>query len=168
MSSSPGSGRVQKGTANVAGDCTGGLQQPSGLNCPQGALSSKAGYRRCQGEAMRDNPQLKTMMEASVRSKNSQHASMQPALGRYYRTTGCTRYGYVAAMSRFGVRSALPGVQSSTYRTTGPSFEHGNLDPSAGHAKPGKPTGLVMSRTGGGASVVVRARESRAHGEGGQ
>ena len=29
MSSSPGSGRVQKGTANLAGDCTGGLQQPS-------------------------------------------------------------------------------------------------------------------------------------------
>jgi hypothetical protein len=31
-----------------------------------------------------------------------------------------------------------------------------------------KPPSLVMSRTGDGASVVVRARESRAHGEGRQ
>jgi hypothetical protein len=46
--------------------------------------------------------------------------------------------------------------------------EHGNPDTSARHAKPGKPPGLVMSRTGGRAFVVVRARESRAHGEGRQ
>ena len=93
---------------------------------------------------------------------------MQPALGRYFSMTGCTRHGYAAAISRFGARSVLPGVQPSTYRTKGPFVEHGNLDPSAEHAKPGKPTGLARSRTGGGASVVVRARESRAHGEGRQ
>jgi hypothetical protein len=93
---------------------------------------------------------------------------MQPALGRYFSVTGCTRDGYAAAISRFGARSVLPGVQLSTYRTKGFSCEHGNPDPSAGHAKPGKPTGLAMSRTGGGASVVVRARESRVHGEGRQ
>jgi hypothetical protein len=48
------------------------------------------------------------------------------------------------------------------------SVEHGNPDSSAWSAKPGKPPGPVMSRTGGIASVVVRARESRVHGEGRQ
>ncbi len=168
MSSSPGSGRAQKGTANVAGDCTGGLQQPSGLNCPRRSLGSEAGYRRCQGEARRGNPQLKTVMEASVRSKNSRSRACSQRSVAIFSMTGCARYGYAAATPRFGARSVLPGVQPSTYRTTGFSFEHGNPNPSAGHAKSGKPTGLVTSRMGGGASVVVRARESRAHGEGRQ
>lgn len=159
---------MQKGAANVAGDCTGGLQQPSGLNCPQKSVDSEAGYRRCQGEAMRVEPQLKTALKSSVRSKSSRRARMQPELGRYFSMTGCARHGHAAAKSRFGVRPALSGVEPSTYRTTGSSFEHGNPDPSAGRAKSGKPTGLAMSRTGGGASVVVRARESRAHGEGRQ
>ena len=117
---------------------------------------------------MQDNLLLKTAFESSVRSKNSSMARMQPEPGRTLSPTGCTWYRYAAATPRFGVRSVLPGVQPSTYRTTGFSFEHGNPDPSAGSAKSGKPTGLAMSRTGGGASVVVGARESRAHGEGGQ
>lgn len=109
------------------------------------------------------------MMESSVRSKDSRtRARTQPALGRCFSLTGCIHYGYAAALSRFGARSVLPGVQSSTYRTKGLSFEHGNLDPSAGSAKPGEPTSPAMSRTGGGVSVVVGARESRVHGEGGQ
>ena len=95
-------------------------------------------------------------------------ARMQPALGRYFSMTECARHGYAAALSRFGARSVLPGAQPSTYRTKGSSFEHGNLDPSAGQAKSGKPTGLATSRMRGGASVVVRARESRVHGEGRQ
>jgi hypothetical protein len=111
---------------------------------------------------------LKTVMESSVRSKDSHTREMQPALGHLFRVTGCARYGHAAATSRLGERSVLPGVQPSTYRTKGLFFEHGNPDPSAGPAKSGKPTGLAMSRTGDGASVVVRARESRAHGEGGQ
>jgi hypothetical protein len=48
------------------------------------------------------------------------------------------------------------------------SGEHGNPDTSARQAKPGKPPGPVMSRAGGTAFVVVRARESRVHGEGRQ
>jgi hypothetical protein len=39
---------------------------------------------------------------------------------------------------------------------------------SAEHAKPGKPPSPAMSHAGAGASVVVGARESRAHGEGRQ
>lgn len=53
-------------------------------------------------------------MESSVRSKSSRQREMQPALGRQLRATGCARYGQAAAMSRFGVRSALSGVQPST------------------------------------------------------
>jgi hypothetical protein len=117
---------------------------------------------------MRLMPRLKTTMEPSVRSKELARARMQPEPGRYFSMTGCTRNGYAAAASRFGERSALPGAQSSTYRTKGPFFEHGNSDSSAELAKLGKPTGLATSRTEGGASVVVRARESRAHGEGRQ
>jgi len=93
---------------------------------------------------------------------------MQPEPGRSFSATGRARHGYAAATSRIGARSVLPGVQLSTYRTTGFSYEHGNFDPSAGPAKPGKPPSPVMSRTEDGASVVVRARESRAHGEGRQ
>src|ERR1700733_16234975 len=107
-------------------------------------------------------------MEASVRSKNSRFASTQPEPGRDFSATGCTRHGYAAAPPRMGRRSALPGVQSTTYRTTGSSWEHGNLEPSAGPPRPGKPPGPAWSRPRGGASVVVRARESREHGEGRQ
>ena len=34
---------LRSGTANVAGDWTGGLQQPSGLNCPRRSLGSRGG-----------------------------------------------------------------------------------------------------------------------------
>jgi hypothetical protein len=61
---------------------------------------------------------------------------MQPALGRYFSMTGCTRHGYAAAISRFGARSVLPGVQPSTYRTKGPFFEHGNPDRASGQRSP--------------------------------
>jgi hypothetical protein len=46
--------------------------------------------------------------------------------------------------------------------------EHVNLEPSDGHAKTVGPPGSVMSRSRDGVSVVVRVRESRAHGEAGQ
>ena len=111
---------------------------------------------------------MKTVMEASVWSKTRIMRERSQRSVAIFSRTECTRYGYAAATSRFGVRSALPGVQPSTYRTTGSSCEHGNPDPSAGPAKSGKPTGPATSRTGGGASVVVGARESRAHGEGRQ
>jgi RNA-directed DNA polymerase len=50
----------------------------------------------------------------------------------------------------------------------GSSFERENLDRGAGPAKPGKPPGPVKPRPEGGASIVVRARENRAHGNGRQ
>jgi len=62
----------------------------------------------------------------------------------------------------------LTGAKSTTYRTMGSSFEHGNSESSAGAANSGWPPSPVMSRPEDGVLVVVRARESRAHGEGGQ
>ena len=65
-------------------------------------------------------------------------------------------------------RPGLPGEKLITYRIKGPSHEHGNLQSSAGDETSGKPPSPAMSRRRGGAFVVVRARESRAHGEGRQ
>src|SRR6185436_12823266 len=65
-------------------------------------------------------------------------------------------------------RPGLPGAQLTTYRTKGLRRERKNLEPSAGSETPGKPPSPAMSRPRGGAFVVVRARESRAQGEGRQ
>jgi hypothetical protein len=111
---------------------------------------------------------MKLVMEASVRNVNPQRAGALPEPGSLRSTTGYARYGHAARQSRRGVQSAQPGVQPATYRTKGSSWEHGNLDSSAGPAKPGKLPSPATSRTRGGAFVVVRARESRAHGEGRQ
>jgi hypothetical protein len=111
---------------------------------------------------------LKMVMKPSVWSKTRITRARSQRSVAIFSTSECTRYGYAVAISRFGRRSALPGAQPSSYRTKGSSCEHGNLDPSAGNANSGKPTGPATSRTRDGASVVVRARENRAHGEGRQ
>jgi hypothetical protein len=66
------------------------------------------------------------------------------------------------------VRSELPGVKLATYSTGGSPREHGNQQSSAGEETTGKPPSPAMSRRWGRVLVVVGARESRAHGEGGQ
>jgi len=75
---------------------------------------------------------------------------------------------YAAGLIRVGRWSALPGAKPATYRTTGTSCEHGNLDRSAEPAKLCKLPRPATSPTRGRAFVVVGARESRAHGEGRQ
>ena len=110
----------------------------------------------------------KSMLEPSVRKDAPPRAGLQPEPGRQLKATGCVHNGRAAPQSRTGSRSALPGAKSTTSSVTGCVREHGNLDPSAEASGQGKPPGPAMSRTGGGASVVVRARESRAHGEGRQ
>ena len=95
------------------------------------------------------------------------HAQREP--GRLFRTAwsdGHVRRARGLVLKR--PQPELPGVELSTYRTKGSSSERGNLQSSAGYGEPGKPPSPATSRRRGGASVVVRARESRAHGEGRQ
>ena len=134
------------------------------------AQTSETGYHRCQGEARVDDcpSMLKPALEPPVRMDNSSKTSLQPEPGCFPRTPGWPHFEVAVAWSRIGVQSEIPGAKLVTYSTMGFSREHGNLDPSAMPAKPGKPPSPVMSRTRGGASVVVRVRESRAQGEGRQ
>jgi len=113
---------------------------------------------------------LKSVLEASVRiGHSSTTASTPPEPGCIDTATGCARHGCVVV--RVPKRTAIcaaRGIAGHLPHHGFLSFEHGNLDTSAGHAKPGKPPSPVMSRARGGASVVVGARESRAQGEGRQ
>jgi hypothetical protein len=93
---------------------------------------------------------------------------MQPELGRYKLGDWVYRAWYVVDRIRVDRRSALSGAQPATYRTKGASWEPVNLDRSARPAKPGKLPRPATSPMRGRASVVVRARESRAHGDGRQ
>ena len=111
---------------------------------------------------------LKTALEASVWNEPSSSTRKQRDPGRVSPAAGWAHLGLAIVLTRNDVWPELPGVELSTYRIMGLSFEHGNLDPSAGSAKPGKLPSPAMSRTGGRASVVVGARESRVRGEGRQ
>ncbi len=93
---------------------------------------------------------------------------LQPEPGRYIAGDWVYRAWYAADRVRVDRRPELSGAEPATYRTKGTSWEHGNLDRSAGPAKPGKLPRPATSPTRGRASVVVRARESRAHSEGRQ
>lgn len=134
------------------------------------ASASEAGYHRCHGESVRAVARtLKRMLEASVWiASSSAMTRTQSEPGCLNLVTGCTPLGCVVLLSRSEEQPELPGVESATYRTRGPSFEHENPDSSAGNANLGKLPGPATSRAGGGVFVVVGARESRAHGEGRQ
>ena len=134
------------------------------------ASASEAGNHRCHGEDEQASAcTMKRMLEASVLiAEPSEATAMQPEPGHVNLVTGYARHGSAVLESRSERQPVLPGVESATYSTKGSSFEHGNLDSSAGKANPGKLTGPATSRTRGGVSVVVRARESRVHGEGRQ
>jgi hypothetical protein len=82
--------------------------------------------------------------------------------------TKCARNGHAVLFCPNKGRSARPGAKPTTYRFVGFSLEHGNLNWSAGDANLGKLPSPAMSPVGDGVSVVVGARESRVHGEGGQ
>lgn len=112
---------------------------------------------------------VKSMLDPSVwKVGSSPRTSMQPEFGRLDHRLDAPTCGCVPASSRIGEAPALPGAESTTYRIKSSSFEHGNPDPSVEEANLGKLPSPAMSRTGGRASVVVGARESRAQGEGRQ
>jgi RNA-directed DNA polymerase len=118
---------------------------------------------------MDDRPRKsKSVLEPSVRKDTPRSAGKRSEPGCELEATGYARQGRAASESRSGKPSVSPGAKPTTYHTTGRSSEHGNLDSSATAKSGGKPPGPAKSRAGGGASVVVRARESREHGEGRQ
>jgi hypothetical protein len=113
---------------------------------------------------------LKSVLEASVRRSIRLVREMQRDLDRLLRTVwsarACARR--VDGPIPIRPRPELPGVKLTTYNTAGFPRERGNRHPSVRGCFPGKPPSPVMSRRRDGAVVVVRARESRVHGEGPQ
>jgi hypothetical protein len=85
-------------------------------------------------------------------------------------TNGLARSRFAIALSACPMsrRSVLSGIQLSTYDITGLPREHGNLKLSADPVTASKPPSPAMSQLRGRVFVVVRARESRVHGEGRQ
>jgi hypothetical protein len=76
---------------------------------------------------------VKTVLEASVLNLNSTlRLSVLREPGRLCIPTGCARYGYASSATRFWKRPVQPGVKPFTYSIRGSSFEHVNLNPSAG------------------------------------
>jgi hypothetical protein len=132
-------------------------------------MATQAGDQRCHGENRMDHRpgNSKSVLEPSVRKDAPPRAGLQPEPGCQLNVTGCARPEHAGSQPRTGDRSALPGAKPTTYRTMGCIREHGNLDPSADVNSVGKPTGPARSRTRGGASVVVGARESRGRGRDG-
>jgi hypothetical protein len=138
---------------------------------PVTMLASETGYHRCHGEDRMSDCSFMTkpMLDPSVWMKNPPRRDTLSEPG--------WSDGIRLGASVLDVLLPDPGWECSP-RSQGQSrtpkalrvfpVEHGNPDSSAWSAKPGKPPGPVMSRTGGIASVVVRARESRVHGEGRQ
>ena len=111
---------------------------------------------------------LKSVLEATVWNVDPRCGYADRARLVLRHPTGYIHIGCAASLSRNGEQSEQPGVELTTYSTEGFFFEHGNPDLSAGRAKPGKLPSPAMSQAGGIVPVVVRARESRVHGKGGQ
>lgn len=139
--------------------------------CGDRVERSWAGYHRCYGETC---VSIGTRVELNVgrlcmnnqllicqwNTQRDPDCVLRMIWGDRYRS--CRQHGPISR------RPGLPGIKLSTYRTKGSLREHGNLKLSAGTETAGKPPSLAMSQLRGGVSVVVRARESRVHGEGRQ
>lgn len=156
---------------NLAGDWTGGLQKPNGLNHPLASSDDGAGYRRCHWRisenAMFTNDEAGVGTPCMERHGPKGSSQSEPGYLCGY-GTGCVAQRHADDRIRLDRRPELPGAEPAAYRTTGTSHEHGNLDRSAELAMLGKLPSPAMSPTRGRAFVVVRARESRAQGEGRQ
>ena len=80
---------------------------------------------------------LKLAPESAVRKAHlSVGKGMQPEPGCARVSIWVRPKGRDVARPRRGVRPVLPGEKPATYPIKGPTTEHGNLDPSAGRAKP--------------------------------
>jgi hypothetical protein len=164
----PGRAGCRRGLRTSPAVGPGACIRRAALNVHDDGQPSEMGYRRCHGEGGAGDrpPILKPMLEASVRKESPRERERCQTPVGFCSPTGCARYGRAAARSRVGRQSVQPGVKSDTYSTKGNSTEHGNLAWSARLA--GWPPSPAILQAGGGAFVVVRARESRVHGEGRQ
>lgn len=112
---------------------------------------------------------LKSVPEASEsKRKPSPRMDLRPESGCFDAMAGHIQKGYAVSSSRIGKQPAPPGVEPITYRTKGCACERGMASPDAGYAKSSKRPSRAMSGPAVGVPIVVRARENRAHGEGGQ
>jgi len=166
-----GSGRIVKGVANVAETGPAACKSRATLSVGEGAYALETGYHRCHGE--------ECMSDCPYNSKSTQDPSVwrtNPLRRDMLREPGWSdrhRLG-VSVLDTLPPGPETERSQGSQGQSRPPKasrvskIEHGNPDTSAWSAKPGKPPGPARSRTGGRAFVVVRARESRVHGEGRQ
>jgi hypothetical protein len=164
-SSSSGSGRMEKGAVNVAGDWTGGLQEPNGLKYPHRSRSWRVTADAMANRRDQRDARVKLVMERLCMDTD---VAKQTELGRYS-VGGWARPVWArgdlapkrsAACAARGIANRLKH-RGSSFRTREPRCD-------AENAMLGKPPSPVMSLARGRVLVVVRARESRAHGEGGQ
>jgi len=134
------------------------------------AISGKAGYHRCHGEARAlIGAQLKSASDVSVWRVKSTMSGSSSAIGIIcFECSRTPEHPACRARVPKRVRSELPGIKLTTYGTQGSPWEHGNPQSSAGTKTSGKPPSPAMSRRGGRVLVVVGARESRVRDEGGQ
>ena len=144
---------------NVAGDWTGGLQKPNGLNRPH--------WRATEGAMVNTHDRriayVKSASEASV---------WTVAMGS--QSLVVSSFGWVHPLWVYGHRVPRRWTVSAT-RGKADHLQHQGSElrtweprSSARLAKPGKSTSPATSRARGRVLVVVGARESRVHGEGGQ
>jgi len=114
---------------------------------------------------------MKPMLELSVRRQKPRFGAVNATrsgtlgMGDLVLSTTRTKRDHLD-LKRWAVSVARDIV--GLLKHQGLLAQQGNLDSSAGTAKPGRLPSPVVSRTRDGASVVVGARESRAHGEGRQ
>jgi len=142
------------------------------LSATTGPSLSLAGYHRCHGEtrgAYRSR-RLKSVLESSVRIVSHRQRWIRQRdsdriVNPIWSVRLCRRVVRLVPSQR---RPGLPGEKPIAYSTTNPFCARGNLQPNAGPETPGTPPSPVTFRRRGRAFAVVRARESRAHGEGRQ
>jgi hypothetical protein len=138
--------------------------------CRDRVERSWTGYHRCHGEAC---VSIGTRVELSVGSlcmdnELPDRRQMMQRESDCIASNGLTRSTTpIASLAcPMSQRSGLSGIKLGTYHTKGSPREHGNLKLSTGAVTASKPPSPAMSQLRGRVFVVVRARESRAHGEG--
>jgi len=161
-----GSSRTRKGAANVAKVGMATCKSRAASNAITARWMATAGAMVKQSGLLSAHPKIGVEVPCTEWEPRKRIAARIRSGG--YGPTGCIRNECATAWSRNGRSSAQPGIEPITCSTKGLLNEQGNFDSDARPAKPGKPPSPVRFRAKDGALVVVRARESRAHGEGEQ